>query len=550
MNDAPEPDWDAFISHASEDKESFVEPLANELQRWGLRVWFDKFTLRVGSSLRESIDLGLSKSRFGIVVLSHSFFSKNWPPKELNGLFARQANGNDIILPVWHGITKDDLLEYSPLLADIIALNSSAGVAEIARSLVGTIKPNVFEVEASRSDAKNAVGRIRERVRDSNPNLDCRVTFGPMDASSLGADGIRVPPDVIFTGSGDGTRIEVVATDREAYNKSPHTFTVKMTQRALEKIEEFQKTGKPVELGPDEILELNSSLIDLLTPSGVSGERRLILGPQNTPNSRLRFKLVFTLGTESEEFPCVEFETLRRGTEEHVIHSIAPAMTLELTLDVSLVTKRVGFRAEYSFPGHEIRDVYKSHHALSLMLRGGSMEMRDPESDRTLGAVGGARPSARNGLDDELEGVVLALHDVALALNETIMWPTAALQDDFKRLVILQQVVRGAEVSLDVGSVGMVVVGQRQQVEEILQQPVIAVRQLDPPEFARVFGRTFGLGPYTATVKPQESQITPVEDDPTSWNVSITLAEPLQLTFDRFKKTDFPSQQESSQRGA
>src|SRR6185437_7074081 len=99
-------EWDAFISHASEDKQLFVEPLVAELQRHNLRIWFDKFTLHVGSSLRESIDDGLANSRYGVVVLSHSFFAKNWPQKELNGLFARQVNGSNVILPVWHDLTK------------------------------------------------------------------------------------------------------------------------------------------------------------------------------------------------------------------------------------------------------------------------------------------------------------------------------------------------------------------------------------------------------------------------------------------------------------
>ena len=106
LSDTNNFEWDAFISHASEDKISFVEPLVAELQKYGLKVWFDRFTLRVGSSLRESIDEGLARSHFGVVVLSHAFFAKNWPKKELNGLFSRQVDGHNVILPVWHGVTK------------------------------------------------------------------------------------------------------------------------------------------------------------------------------------------------------------------------------------------------------------------------------------------------------------------------------------------------------------------------------------------------------------------------------------------------------------
>ena len=64
--------WDVFISHAHEDKTSLAAPLATELQTRNLRVWYDEFTLKVGDSLRRSIDRGLARSRFGIVILSPS----------------------------------------------------------------------------------------------------------------------------------------------------------------------------------------------------------------------------------------------------------------------------------------------------------------------------------------------------------------------------------------------------------------------------------------------------------------------------------------------
>jgi hypothetical protein len=51
-------DWDAFISHASEDKDQIARPLYLQLQELGLRIWFDEFTLTVGDSLRRSIDKG------------------------------------------------------------------------------------------------------------------------------------------------------------------------------------------------------------------------------------------------------------------------------------------------------------------------------------------------------------------------------------------------------------------------------------------------------------------------------------------------------------
>jgi TIR domain len=116
--------YDAFISHASEDKEKLVRPLANVLIKMGYRIWYDEFALKVGDSLRQSIDKGLINSRYGIVILSPSFFAKNWPQYELNGLTSREIAGRKVILPVWYKITKGDLLAYSPALADKVAVTT------------------------------------------------------------------------------------------------------------------------------------------------------------------------------------------------------------------------------------------------------------------------------------------------------------------------------------------------------------------------------------------------------------------------------------------
>lgn len=128
--------FDVFISYAKEDNEKFVRPLAEELKNLGFKVWYDEFELSVGDSLRRKIDQGLSNSRYGVVVLSTSFFAKNWPQYELDGLVAREIQGSKVILPIWHKVSKDEVLSYSPTLADKVALNSSIfSIKEIAIKL-------------------------------------------------------------------------------------------------------------------------------------------------------------------------------------------------------------------------------------------------------------------------------------------------------------------------------------------------------------------------------------------------------------------------------
>lgn len=135
------PIYDVFISHASDDKDEVVRPLAEGLVGEGLRVWYDEFELRIGDSLRRKIDSGLARSRFGVVVLSHSFLAKNWPQYELDGLVTREMTGEQVILPLWHRITKSEVMGRSPSLADKVARNTSdSTIEEIAQKIADVIK--------------------------------------------------------------------------------------------------------------------------------------------------------------------------------------------------------------------------------------------------------------------------------------------------------------------------------------------------------------------------------------------------------------------------
>lgn len=129
-------EWDVFICHATEDKDDIARPLANALTARGLSVWYDEFSLKLGSSLRESIDRGLARSQFGVVILSSRFFEKHWPQKELNGLTTREADGSTVVLPVWHNIGFEEVRQYSPMLADRFAVTTSEGLDKVVQKIV------------------------------------------------------------------------------------------------------------------------------------------------------------------------------------------------------------------------------------------------------------------------------------------------------------------------------------------------------------------------------------------------------------------------------
>lgn len=140
INDDYEKKYDVFISHASEDKNDVARPLAEALQNNGLSVWYDEFELKIGDSLRRKIDKGIANSNFGVIVISRDFISKGWTNYELDGLITRAVNGEQKMLPIWHNVTKQEVINYSPSLADKLARNTTDfTIQEIADEIADLI---------------------------------------------------------------------------------------------------------------------------------------------------------------------------------------------------------------------------------------------------------------------------------------------------------------------------------------------------------------------------------------------------------------------------
>lgn len=174
-------DYDVFISHASEDKEDVARPLAAHLREQGLSVWLDEFELTLGDSLRRSIDRGLSKSRFGVVILSKAFFSKEWPNRELDGLVAREKNIGKVILPIWHNVSRDEVLKFSPTLADRLAVSTSRGIKYVAEQIISAVACSAndddnFNGKFTYSE-KDRLKQLREKMIVAHSPLELRMVL-------------------------------------------------------------------------------------------------------------------------------------------------------------------------------------------------------------------------------------------------------------------------------------------------------------------------------------------------------------------------------------
>lgn len=138
--------WDIFISHASEDKESFVDPLAHRLRELAVRVWYDKFVLTPGDRISEKIGEGLAKCRSGLLVISPVFIQKRWTKYELSGLVNRFVEEKTRLIPVWLGVSRDDVAKFNPALADIVAIvGDPDDINTCALNVLRVVRPQLYE---------------------------------------------------------------------------------------------------------------------------------------------------------------------------------------------------------------------------------------------------------------------------------------------------------------------------------------------------------------------------------------------------------------------
>ena len=155
-------EWDVFISYASEDRDA-AHPLAEALRARGVSAWLDVNEIGLGDSIRRSLDEGLKRSQFGVVLISKTYLRKHWPQAELGALLSKEAASVGRLLPVWHGISKRDVVRRAPLLADRFAVNTASGIEAVARA----VADRVFELWTDAPTLRRRLALAIERYSGS-----------------------------------------------------------------------------------------------------------------------------------------------------------------------------------------------------------------------------------------------------------------------------------------------------------------------------------------------------------------------------------------------
>jgi hypothetical protein len=134
--------WDVFISYAHEDKESIARPLAEELSRQGLKVWFDEFLMDKSREIFKEINDGMANSKYAIAIISLSYLSKDWTIHEFSGLYELSDTQEIKILPVWHDISKREIANKFPLVITLSAVaTSTTDFNLLVKKIMRVIKP-------------------------------------------------------------------------------------------------------------------------------------------------------------------------------------------------------------------------------------------------------------------------------------------------------------------------------------------------------------------------------------------------------------------------
>ncbi|GCF16085.1 hypothetical protein Harman_40200 [Haloarcula mannanilytica] len=249
---------DVFISYSHSDSKEVAKLLGQELTSMGIAVWLDDIEMSIGSSIRESIDDGLTQSEYGVVILSKGYFegTSEW---ELNGLVEKHTNEDDVILPLWHNIGHDYVYQQSPSLADLVAEEvDKENVQSVAASIYQIVREDRGEIDDWGGDTgtDGSPGFIDIDITFQgrfDPKVGKEVTIeswrnhNASNLTSLEATEIRDEDRGIdYTSSSKGTTMTVKRIDDEPLNgvisdiqelrSNKAEFTIRVEESRLEEL--------------------------------------------------------------------------------------------------------------------------------------------------------------------------------------------------------------------------------------------------------------------------------------------------------------------------
>ena len=131
---------DVFILHVPEDK-AVVRAFAFALRKKGLKVAYDDFELVKGDSPHKKVNAGMGGSRLGVAVISRPFVMQGWVTGGIGDLAVRPLSGKQSLMPLWHDITRNEVLEFCADIADLVGCHTGISTYdEIAEDIAALLE--------------------------------------------------------------------------------------------------------------------------------------------------------------------------------------------------------------------------------------------------------------------------------------------------------------------------------------------------------------------------------------------------------------------------
>lgn len=136
---------DVFLCHAWPDRQADAKDLFDLLIDEDVSVWFSEVSLTLGTDMRAAIDKGLVNSRIGIVLVTPAMLDRLRTDRSVAGSELSALLRRNLLVPVLHDVTFEELDQVSPLLASRGGLSTSedsmediaAKIAELVATLDG-----------------------------------------------------------------------------------------------------------------------------------------------------------------------------------------------------------------------------------------------------------------------------------------------------------------------------------------------------------------------------------------------------------------------------
>jgi hypothetical protein len=131
-------EFDTFISYAKEDEKLAAE-IAGAIKSHGFSVWYAPLSLKIGEKLFNSIEEGINKSKSCLLLISPEYLNKRWTTFEMDTFLRQSVERDKKLFPIWHNVSREDVENKHPSLANIVALPTTTQFNDLIKSLVNEL---------------------------------------------------------------------------------------------------------------------------------------------------------------------------------------------------------------------------------------------------------------------------------------------------------------------------------------------------------------------------------------------------------------------------